>query len=92
MKLLHFCLLSLVFILLGCVQYKKYPFLYDKNNTIDSRLSGTWEINIQKTNFQKLFGEDKLQDNDNNIIITLGVDNYCHFIFNLRCSLTQSFK
>jgi hypothetical protein len=70
MKLFQVYLSSLVVIFLSaCVEYKEYPFPYNKNSTIDIRLSGTWEINNKKTDFKKLFGEDNFKE-DKKIIIT----------------------
>jgi hypothetical protein len=69
MKLFQVYLSSLVVIFLSaCVEYKEYPFPYDKNSTLDIRLSGTWEINNKKTDFKKLFGEDNFKE-DKKIII-----------------------
>ena len=63
MKPFHLVLLTLIILMSGCVRYKEYPFPYDKNITIDKRLSGTWKINIEKTDFQKLFHKKKPKNN-----------------------------
>ena len=69
MKLLYIYIISLILIFFtACVEYKEYPFPYDKNSTLDLRLSGTWKIDIKKTDFKKLFNEDKPQSTNEEII------------------------
>ena len=71
MKLLYIYIISLILIFFtACVEYKEYPFPYDKNTTLDLRLSGTWKIDIKKTDFKKLFNEDNPQNTSEEMIIT----------------------
>ena len=58
MKLLQLFLLSLSFILVGCVHYKEYPFPHSKNINLDSQLIGTWK-----------FDNEKNEDNESDILV-----------------------
>ncbi len=48
MKLVQVCLFGLVFMLLGCVHYKEYPFPHSQNTNLDPQLVGTWKFENTK--------------------------------------------
>jgi len=81
MKLFQFSLFGLTFILVGCVHYKEYPFPYSKTATIDKRLVGVWKVDINQTDFPKLFHQNKPENDEHYIVFKPNKNNTMYTIY-----------